>query len=312
MAIRTFCPHCQLPQRASNDEIGRTVLCTGCGGEWVVPSKKVPPGSEYGDYTVLRPIGVGGNSEVHLAEHVETGHQVALKIFFIDEVDSKDCMRFEKEIKHITAITHPGIIEAYEGKFLDDMYYLAMEYVDGETLDEFLESNGPMDEYEAMRIAANIAEVMEYLWEKHHIIHRDLKPGNVMLSYAGEVKLMDFGIAKSMYDARLTGARTIIGTPYYMSPEQCTPSRPVDLRSDIYGLGATFYHMVTGEFPFDGDEPLEIVRRQIFDRVPSPKSYNPALSDHCVNLIEKMLQKSPAKRHQSWSEVLVELRASLA
>ena len=91
---------------------------------------------------------------------------------------------------------------------------------------------------------------------------------------------MDFGIAKSAYDAQLTGARTIVGTPYYMSPEQCTPSRTIDLRSDIYGLGATLYHMVTGEFPFDGDDPMEIVRRQIFDPMPSPKIYNPDLSDH--------------------------------
>ena len=255
MAIKTSCPHCEQPLSAVDEDVGKERICPVCENEWVVPSKKIEPYAVFGDYSTTRPLGVGGNCEVHLALHKGTGQQVALKIFFVDDVDQKDCMRFEKEIRHITTIEHPGIIRAFDGGFEKRLvierdgrereeayYFLAMEYVQGETLDDILDSNGPMDEYEAVRIATRLAVVMEFLWENYQIMHRDLKPGNVMHSYSGEVKLMDFGIAKSAYDAQLTGARTIVGTPYYMSPEQCTPSRTIDLRSDIYGLGAPLPH----------------------------------------------------------------------
>jgi serine/threonine protein kinase len=306
MRIDAFCPTCRDPYSADFDDIGRIIVCPKCESEWIVPSKRIAPGSRYGKYEIQCPLGTGAYSEVHLGKHIQTEHSVAVKIIFLEEVDDNDLRRFSKEINRYRELSHPSIIHTYDDGRVADRYYVVMEYVEGETLEEIIEKDGAMEESEALRIAIDVGLAMDYAWNTFEVTHRDIKPGNIMLAYSGVAKVMDFGIAKSTDQTKLTETQMIIGTPHYMSPEQCAPGRPLDFRADLYSLGATLYHLASGEFAFNGTDPIAIVRKQMFEKVPDPRQYVPELSDGTAALIFKMMAKSTSDRHKSWEDFITE------
>jgi serine/threonine protein kinase len=306
MRIDAFCPTCRDPYSADFDDIGRIIVCPRCESEWIVPSKRIAPGSRYGPYEIQCPLGTGAYSEVHLAKHVRDDTPAAIKVIFLEEVEDNDLRRFSKEILRYRQLEHPSIIRTYDDGRVADRYYVAMEYVEGETLEELIEKDGAMEESEALRIAIDVALAMDYAWSTFEVTHRDIKPGNIMLAYSGEAKVMDFGIAKTTDQTKLTETQMIIGTPHYMSPEQCAPGKTLDFRADLYSLGATLYHLVSGEFPFNGVDPITIVRKQMFEKVPDPREFVPELADGTVDLIYKMMAKSTSDRHESWEAFIAE------
>jgi serine/threonine-protein kinase len=329
MKLESLCPECHTPFTADERDVGRVYVCQQCAVECIVPSLYINPGDCFGHYQVQYPIGAGSSSEVHLATDARTQQQVALKILLPRQAGTKmdgkrtghddrsfmlDVKRFLREARNVSTIHHPGLIRIYESDQMEityqgttePCYYLAMEYVEGQTLDRFLDDHGALPQFDALSIVRDVAAVMKLAWETKQLVHRDIKPANIMLTYDGRTKLMDLGISKSLlYDlTQLTESYTILGTPIYMSPEQCTVSKLLDFRSDIYSLGATLYHLVTNRYPFKGKDPMDLVRKHQFAKPVDPTEFNPKLSPAVANLIALMMEKSIAKRPHSWGRLI--------
>lgn len=316
MPIDCVCPSCEHVYEADDGDIGQPYVCPQCQCECFVPSARINQGDVYGDYEVAHPLGAGATSEVHLAHHRGTGQQVALKVLFVDEADAwTDTERFMREAKNAMQLDHPGIVKIYEvGRDrANGHHFLAMEYVQGETLEALLEHHGEIGELDALLVIRNVADALAYAWDKLQLIHRDVKPANIILSYEGETKLMDLGIAQSVLDiCRLTDPDTVIGSPPYMSPEQCSPRNSVDFRADIYSLGATLFHLLTREYAFYGPNPVETVRMQLYTPLPDPREYTPDLHAATVELVRHMMAKSSRRRPGSWAELIDEIDGTVA
>jgi serine/threonine-protein kinase len=259
-----------------------------------------------GGFEIIRMIGEGGMGEVYLARQLSLGRNVALKILPAQmKLRRGAAERFFKEVKLLARLDHANIVIAHEAGEDAGVMYLAMGYVDGESLEQKLKRSGPMMEDEALRIGAKLAGALDYAWTQHKLLHRDIKPSNVMLTASGELKLMDFGLAKCLQDDQaLTLSGSVMGTPNYMSPEQVEGKVDLDCRADLYSLGATLYHMVTGKLPFAGSSVMETLRKQVGEMLPDPRTVNPAVSENCVTLIEIMLSKDREQRHPDYKTLM--------
>jgi serine/threonine-protein kinase len=314
MVIEAICPSCNKTVIARRDQLGSLVVCKACSAECYVPSDRVDPGKVIGPYTTIRPLGIGASGEVHLARDNETGEQIALKILFLDELEDEiDLQRFLREARNSADLDHPGIIKIFNAEQYDNYYCLAMEFVDGEPLEKLLEKHGALAETDALRICRDVAEALEYAWDMKDLLHRDIKPANIMLSYDGSAKLMDLGIAKSLAKdvTKLTGPDTILGTPFYMSPEQCAPGKQIDSRSDMYSLGATLFHLLTEEPPYFGDTAMEVIRKHLLSPVPDAREINSDVSNETAQLIKKMMAKSANSRFKNWPDLINALNTRL-
>jgi tetratricopeptide (TPR) repeat protein len=260
-----------------------------------------------GRYEVLEELGRGGMGRVYRVLDKEIKEEVALKLLNPEIAsDEKTIERFRNELKYARRITHRNVCRMHDINRETDTYFITMEYVPGEDLKTVIRRTGSLPEDEALPIAA---QVCEGLTEAHRlgVVHRDLKPQNIMIDGDGNVRIMDFGIARSLAAKGVTEAGMIIGTPDYMSPEQ-VEGMEADARSDIYALGATLYEMVTGRVPFEGDTALIIAMKHKAEIPLSPKEINPQLSEELTTVILKCLEKDKEKRYQKAEELLAELR----
>ncbi len=252
-------------------------------------------------YEILQELGKGGMGVVYKARDRETGEVVALKVIRPDiAADPVTMERFKNELRLARKITHRNVCRTHEfHRTPDGMAYISMEFVKGDSLRAILKRFGGLGFRKATEIAL---EICAGLREAHRegVVHRDLKPENVMLTEAGEVKVMDFGIARSVETGTLTG--TITGTPAYMSPEQAA-GKPVDQRADIYALGLVLYELYTGEQAMRAETPVAVVMMQIHETPPPPGKVEPALPADIEKAILKCLVKDPAKRFQSVDEL---------
>ncbi len=257
-------------------------------------------------YDLLDKLGSGGMGIVYKARDRETGEIIALKVLKSTLTDDPTLMeRFRNELRLARRITHHNVCRIYDFNRVDDSAFISMEFVDGSSLRELL-NPGKLEVPKVLDIARQICAG---LGEAHSqgIIHRDLKPENVMLDRFGDVKLMDFGIARSL-DTRSTATGSFLGTPAYMAPEQAE-GKPADRRSDIYSLGLVLYEMCTGQAAFSGDTPLAVALKQIRETPPSPRNLQPGLPAQVEYIILKCLCKDPAKRFQGVEEVEAALAA---
>ncbi len=261
---------------------------------------------ELAGFVLKRKLGEGGMGEVWLANQLTMQRDVALKILSPKLVsDANFIRRFEHEIKIAGKLHHPNIITAFDAGHVQGLYYLASQYVDGMELGDRMKIDRIIPERDALRIVRDIACALDYAWSEFKILHRDIKPSNIMLDKKNRAMLMDMGISKSLIeDNAYTISGTVVGTPYYISPEQARGDKDVDFHSDIYSLGATLYHMVAGKFPFEGDSSLTIMTRHITDPLVSPKEHYEKLSDHVCKLIDKMMNKDQKQRQGSWRQVV--------
>ncbi len=187
---------------------------------------------------------------------------------------------------------------------------MAMTYVDGETLEDYLAREGALDEYDALQIGLKISNALKYAWENHQILHRDIKPDNIMIDQAKIPKLLDMGISKNLGEEgpKSTSTGFLVGTPHYMSPEQARGDDALDFRSDMYSLGCTIYHVVSGQVPFDGENVADVLHKHALAPFSSPKNIKSEISNECVELLRVMMSKSPAERHASWDELIKDIR----
>ena len=308
------CPGCDAEFEADLKLIGTESECPECHIRFVVPTPTPEEGMVIAGFKLKKRLGEGGMGEVWLADQVAMSRQVAVKLLSPSLVSKEDFVqRFFHEVKMSGRLDHPNIITAFDAGQVQGFFYLAMGYVDGVELADRLKIDRTIPELEALQIAREIAGALEYAWNEHRILHRDIKPSNIMLDQKGHAKLMDMGISKSFKDAGdLTMSGTIVGTPYYISPEQGRADRNIDFRADVYSLGATLYHMVTGYFAFDGETTMAIVSKHIHQPLVSPRQLNPNLSILTCALIEKMMAKKAEERQASWKNVIADIDLVIA
>lgn len=255
-------------------------------------------------YEVKQKLGEGGMGAVYLGRQISMDRPVAIKILAKTLAENKDFVeRFHREAKASAALNHRNIVSGIDVGEANGHHYFVMEYIPGKTVDSLM-NHGPLTEKKALEIIYSVALALEHA-HASHFIHRDIKPENIMISDSGEIKLLDFGLSKQVNNKKhnLTQENSTFGTPYYISPEQASGDE-VDIRSDIYSLGATLFHMVTGEPAFDGKTSLVIMTKHLSEIIPDPKELNPDMSGACANLIFRMMEKDPKKRFQTPRELL--------
>ncbi len=275
------------------------------------------PGSLLGKYRIERLLGHGGMATVYLAVQEGTGLEVALKVLMFRGESSRhggDVARFIREARLAGGIRHPHWVSVYETGFdaKNNLYYIAMERMQA-SLATRLRAHGPLAEPEAIAVVEQIALALEKAFETQ-MVHRDIKPGNILYNAAGVCKLTDFGIAKSSRneETQLTLREAVFGTPAYMSPEQATDARKVDARSDIYSLGTVFFELLSGERPYQGETPVQVLAQVITDKPPPDVRSKPKarkVHSDTAKLIMSMMAKDPAGRPQTPMELVERLRA---
>ena len=263
-------------------------------------------GQPLGGYRLAELIGRGGKGAVYRARDVETGSEVALKVLPLDQMsDPRDAQRFEREAELASHLSHPHIVSV-TGAGRDGGYlYLAMELVEGETLRERLRRDGHLPTDVALRLAAQLLAALAAA-HAHHIVHRDIKPENAVITASGDLKILDFGVARMEGTAVLTGAGEVAGTPQYMAPEQIL-GEPVGPEADLYAAGALIYEMLAGVPPFAAESPATLVYHQLNEDPPAPSSRNPHLPRDLDRLVLRLLDKLPENRCGTAQRALAEL-----
>ena len=263
-----------------------------------------------GRYRILSKLGTGGMASVYLAEDQELGRRVAIKL--LDERHAQDeqfVERFRREAESAAGLSHPNVVSIYDRGEVEGTYYIAMEYLEGQTLKELLVARGPTPVRVAIDYTRQILSALEFA-HRNGIVHRDIKPHNVVVAPDGRLKVTDFGIARSG-SSQMTEAGSIIGTAQYLSPEQAQ-GKPVHPSSDLYSVGVVLYEMLTGTVPFTGDTALEIAMKHL-NAAPDPPSQQKRPAElgevpHELDLVVlRALAKDPADRYQTAREMDADL-----
>ncbi|WP_018349081.1 Stk1 family PASTA domain-containing Ser/Thr kinase [Longispora albida] len=271
-----------------------------------------------GRYQVGDLLGYGGMAEVHRGRDLRLGRDVAIKMLRTDLArDATFQARFRREAQNAASLNHPAIVAVYDtgeerGANGESLPYIVMEFVNGRTLKEVLAVEERLQPRRALEVTADICAALEFS-HRHQIIHRDIKPGNVMLTQAGQVKVMDFGIARALSGGTSTMTQTsaVIGTAQYLSPEQAR-GETVDARSDVYATGCVLYELLTGHPPFTGDNPVSVAYQHVRENPRTPSQLSRDIMPDVDAVVLKALAKNPANRYQSAGEMRADLLRAAA
>src|SRR4051794_14592351 len=269
-------------------------------------------------YQVGELLGYGGMAEVHRGRDLRLGRDVAIKMLRPDLArDDNFQLRFRREAQNSASLNHPAIVAVYDtgeerGPAGELLPYIVMEFVNGRTLKEVLAAEGPLMPRRALEISADICAALEFS-HRHGIIHRDIKPGNVMLTQTGQVKVMDFGIARALASGATTMTQTsaVIGTAPYLSPEQAR-GEAVDARSDVYAAGCVLFELVCGHPPFVGDNPVSVAYQHVREDPRPPSDSNRDVTPPIDAIVLKALAKNPLNRYQSAGEMRADVMRAAA
>lgn len=262
-------------------------------------------------YELGEVLGYGGMSEVHRGLDTRLGRDVAVKVLRADLArDPQFQMRFRREAQNAAALNHPAIVAVYDtGEVSTDfgpLPYIVMEYVDGQTLREIVNTTGPMTQAKVIEVMADVCAALDFS-HRHNIIHRDVKPANIMINEAGAVKVMDFGIARALGEGQnFTQTAAVIGTAQYLSPEQAR-GEAVDARSDVYAAGCVLFELLTGEPPFTGESPVAVAYQHVREDPRLPSELNASIPPALDAVVLKALSKNPLNRYQSAAEMRSDL-----
>ncbi|WP_433284141.1 Stk1 family PASTA domain-containing Ser/Thr kinase [Micromonospora sp. CA-244673] len=271
-----------------------------------------------GRYQVGELLGYGGMAEVHRGRDLRLGRDVAIKMLRADLArDATFQMRFRREAQNAASLNHPAIVAVYDtgeetAPTGETLPFIVMEFVNGRTLKEVLGAEGRLQPRRALEICADMCAALEFS-HRHGIIHRDIKPGNVMLTQTGQVKVMDFGIARALASGATTMTQTsaVIGTAQYLSPEQAR-GEAVDARSDVYAAGCVLFELLCGHPPFVGDSPVSVAYQHVRETPPTPSTINPDVNPAVDAIVLKALSKNPLNRYQSAGEMRADLLRAAA
>ena len=263
-------------------------------------------------YEVLELLGEGGMGVVYKARQKSLDRIVALKVLPPHAAkEASFIKRFIAEARTVAKLNHENIIAGIDVGEADGTYYFAMEHVEGDSAADLIERQGSLEERFALQITAQMAKALEHA-HKHGLVHRDVKPQNILVTRNNLAKLCDLGLAKMQSEAGVDPAGIPIGTPNYLSPEQARGQADVDIRSDIYSLGATLYHMLSGRTPFEGQSPMVLLTKHLTEEPPSLRKANPQVSRGAADLVARMMSKEKEDRHQTPTELLEDVERVLA
>lgn len=264
-----------------------------------------------GRYEILKSIGDGGMSKVYLAHDIILNRDVAIKILNYDFANEEELKRrFQREALSATSLTHPHIVDIFDVGEEGELLYLVMEYVEGQTLKKFIQSNGPLAPKQALPIMRQLVSAIS---NAHHngIVHRDIKPQNILMDSEGNLKITDFGIAMALSATAHTKTNSVIGTVHYLSPEQARGGMATK-KSDIYSLGIVFYELLTGELPFSAETAVAIALKHLQEETPSVRELFPSIPQSVENIILKATTKDAGHRYRSADEMYDDLLTALS
>lgn len=259
-------------------------------------------------YKILEKVGTGGMASVYKAQDILLDRIVAVKILHSKYGNDHDfVVRFRQEAQAAAKLSHPNIVNIYDVGYDENVHYIVMEFVRGETLKEYIEKHGHLPINTSIQIAFDIGEALENA-HANGIVHCDIKPHNILVTETGRIKVADFGIARAVNSVE-NSDRTVLGSVHYFSPEQASGGH-IDERTDIYSLGVVMYEMMTGVVPFQGDTAISIALKHVQDDIPLPTKYNRRIPRLVEQVILKAMAKNPDDRFQSIGEMMSELRLS--
>ncbi|NLG24383.1 MAG: protein kinase [Clostridiales bacterium] len=264
-----------------------------------------------GRYELERRIGTGGMSEVYLATDLMHDRRVAVKVLRAElGADAEFVRRFNQEADAAKRMSHPNIVRMYDVGQDAGKRYLVMEYVEGRTLKELIRERGRIAPIEAVKMAVRILDAVDHA-HKNHIVHRDIKPQNILVTHGNDIKVADFGIARTTDQVTMTGRLdSVFGSVHYFSPEQAS-GQVADEKSDLYSVGVVLYEMATGRVPFDGESPVSVAYKHINEPPVSARALQPDISPALDEVIQKSLDKSAARRYQTAAEMATDLKRAV-
>lgn len=267
-------------------------------------------GQTLGPYQIVEPLGRGGMATVYKAYHSRLDRYVAIKMLHSAAHPSEQALaRFEREAKIVARLEHPHIVQVYDFSEYNGQPYLVMKFVEGESLKTVMHKS-PLPVDETLRIMKPVADALDYA-HQNGVLHRDIKPANILIEASGVPYLTDFGLARiAQLGESSLSQDVMIGTPFYIAPEQAMGSKNIDSRSDIYSLGVVLYEMVTGRVPFNAETPYAVVHDHIYRELPLPSSINPRVAPEVDDVLIKALAKDPAQRYESAGAMIAAFEAA--
>lgn len=263
-----------------------------------------------GRYKVLEMIGGGGMANVYLAHDMILDRDVAVKMLRLDFANDEEFIRrFRREAQSATSLAHPNIVNIYDVGEENDLYYIVMEYVDGQTLKQYIQQNSPLRVEEALEIMKQLTSAISHA-HQNHIVHRDIKPQNILVDRFGNVKITDFGIAMALSATSITQTNSVLGSVHYLSPEQARGGM-ANKKSDIYSLGIVMFELLTGRLPFSGESAVSIALKHLQSETPSVRRWNPNIPQSVENIVLKATAKDSFHRYNSVEEMEEDLRTAL-
>ena len=263
-----------------------------------------------GRYKVLEMIGGGGMANVYLAHDMILDREVAVKMLRLDFVNDEEFIRrFHREAQSATSLTHPNIVSIYDVGEEDSLYYIVMEYVNGQTLKQYINQHSSLRVEKALDIMMQLTSAISHA-HQNHIIHRDIKPHNILIDRNGNVKITDFGIAMALSATSITQTNSVLGSVHYLSPEQARGGM-ANRKSDIYSIGIVMFEILTGRLPFSGESAVSIALKHLQSETPSVRRWNSNIPQSVENIVLKATAKDPFHRYNSVDEMEEDLRTAL-
>jgi serine/threonine protein kinase len=297
--VTTTCPKCGNLIDVTGLEAGDGITCPYCANEF-------PITRQFGNFLLERQIGSGGMGAVYLGRDMTLNRVVAVKVLKPELVaDQKFLATFLREAEITASLNHPNIVQVYAFGQHEGVYYMVVEYIQGGSLDDKIAERGQITELEGIEIGIAVARGLECAFQRGGLIHRDIKPGNILFNANNVPKVVDFGLSLS-YETTDHFDGEIWGTPYYVAPEKLE-REPETFKSDLYSLGATLFHAMSGRPPYEGDDPNAVAMMHLSGSVISLKAFVPDISDQTAFAVSKAMSRYPDDRHASYAEFIAQL-----
>jgi serine/threonine protein kinase len=297
--VTTACPSCQNVIDVTGLEPGDGITCPYCQHEFNITR-------QFGNFLLEKQLGAGGMGAVYLGQDTVLNRTVAVKVLRPELVsDQKFMATFLREAEITASLNHPNIVQVYAFGQHEDVYYMVVEYISGGSLDDRITNRGRITELEGIETGIAVARGLECALERGGLIHRDIKPGNILFNQNNTPKVVDFGLSLS-YETADHFEGEIWGTPYYVAPEKLE-RKPEDFRSDLYSLGATLFHAISGRPPYEGKDPNEVAMKHLSGSVVSLKAFVPDISDQTTYAVSRAMAREPDDRYQSYAEFIEQL-----
>jgi tRNA A-37 threonylcarbamoyl transferase component Bud32/uncharacterized protein Yka (UPF0111/DUF47 family) len=307
VAEKFICPDCRTPVATSGKFVSDEMTVEGqavpAAATRKTSKEEILREKTIAGCRLMAKLGQGGMGVVYKAHHPRLDKIVAVKVLSLNIASPEHRKRFLDEARAAAQLEHPNIVQVFDVGEEQGTYYIIMQFVEGESLEKLIAREGALEPKRAAKMLRDVARALKVAHDRN-LIHRDIKPDNVFISKGDEVKLGDFGLVRDLTkDQHLTAAGVVLGTPYYMAPEQFKTDR-VDGRADIYALGITFYHMLAGFRPFEGNTPLAVMKLHLTEPMPEIPDARYKIPEQLSRLVKKMTAKEPEERCQSVDEVL--------